>query len=477
MKHFKNKKTISKRKKSSYRLFWILTKLYNLFQQIPKKFIAKNSWHILFITLFLIFFLYQANEINNLYKSNEVYCQDYNQTMLWLKENSSKDSIILTDWQYGPNVATLANRGVVTTTKVYPSETEFTAERYTDATKFFFAISETDAMEIVNKYGITHILVPKTNFQYRTCKYTKICDLNNAGQYLTPDGNLLPEIRNSLIVARMIDGKQFYNFQKVYDSTFFIIYKVIKPSNTQNAGFQDYKNTISHAFQSSLETEKYPDVHGGIIPHHITYAYKIIADFFKSIKGEYDTIIILGPDHFSTSKHSISTSNLDWETPFGNLTSDRKMIRELNLKPDEAAHTYEHSIRTILPFIKYKFPNSKIVPIILNHNTTEQEAIELGKKISKLKNTLVLASVDFSHDPDLGTALEQDSRSIKALQRFKKDEIYSLNLDSKPSILTLLTAMESKNAKKTELINYTNSGQITNDYPKNVGYVSMIFQK
>ncbi|MCG2718343.1 MAG: AmmeMemoRadiSam system protein B [Nanoarchaeota archaeon] len=437
----------------------------------------KRLWHIVFMILFLVFFLYEANRLNQSFSSNKEYDADYNQTMAWLRENSSKSSIILTDWQYGPNVATLANRGVVTTTKVYPSEIKFTAERYKDASKFFFAVSESDAMEIVKKYNITHVLIPKNNFQYVTCKYINICDLNNTSQYFAPDGKLLPEIRNSLIVTRMMYGKRFYNFRKVYDSNFFVIYQVAKPNNIQNDGLQQYKGLIKGAFDNSSETERYSNVYGVILPHHLTYTYQIIADLFKSVKGEFDTIIILGPDHFSISKYNMSTSTLEWETSFGNLTPNGRIIKKLGLKSDEAAHTYEHSVRVMFPFIKYKFPNSKIIPIILNKTLQEQEAIDLGREISKLNDTLLIASIDFSHDSDLDRALEKDYRAIKTIQDFKKNEIYSLDIDSKPALLTLLTAMEYKNTKKIVLLNYTNSGQLTKDYPKNVGYVSMIFQK
>lgn len=436
----------------------------------------KRLWHTIFILFLLAFILYESNKVNQPFKSNEKYEEDYNRTMLWLKENSDESSIILADWFYGPNIATFAGRGVITTTKVYPSEIKFMAERYRDASRFFFAIREDNAMSIIKKYNITHIFVQKKGFQYSMCAYIKICSSDK--QYRTPSGQLLQDIRSKLLVTRMQDGKDFYNFKKIYDSNFFVIYQVVKPEGIKNDGIDQYATgMIKNAVSTSSKTEKYLNVFGMIVPHHLTYASQITADAFKSIKGRYDTIIILGPDHFSSSKYGASTSGLEWETPFGKLMPDREIIKRLDLKFDEAAHIHEHSVRMMLPFIKHKFPDAKIVPIILNESLQEQEAISLGERIGKLDNTLIIASLDFSHDYDLGKALEQDARSIKIIQGFKKDEVYSLNVDSRPSLLALLTAMEHKNAKRTELLNYTNSGQLTKDYPKNVGYISMIFQK
>lgn len=428
----------------------------------------KRGWHIILMIIFLICFLYSADKLNKSFRSNKAYDEDYNETLLWLKENSDAHSVILTDWIYGPNIATFAGKGVVATTKVYPSEIKFVAERYKDASKFFFATSETDAMGIVKKYGATYIFVSKTNFQYKTCRYAGICNSNETTR---------SQIGNEVIIARMQNGAQFYNFEKIYDSKFFAIYKTVQPNSTKNDGLQQYDELIKNALNNSLKTERYSNVYGMILPHHLIYAYQIIADSFDSIEGKYDNVIILGPDHFGSSKNKISASSLEWETSFGKVTPNLKMIGELGLKLDEAAHVHEHSVRVMLPFIKYKFPDAKIVPIILNASLSEQEAVELGKKISQFDKTLIIASVDFSHDYDLEEALKKDAISLRTIQNFEKDKILLLDADSSPSLLALLTAMEIKNAKKTELLNYTNSGQLTEDYPKNVGYAAMIFQK
>lgn len=440
--------------------------------------VKKRLWQIIFIMLILIFFLYQANKLTHLNRSSIEYCEDYTKTMAWLGENSDESSIVLTDWTYGPNVATFAKRGTVTTTKVYPSEIKFVAERYKDASKFFFASSEDDAMNIVRKYSITHMLIPRHHSLYKKCKYIQACGVKEpAGYQSVSDKSLISDTRKGFIVTRMQDGDMFYNFEKVYDSKFFTIYKVVKPKNWQDDGLPEYEDVIKGSFKNAQNSKKYSDVFGIIIPHHLAYSYQITADMFNSLKGNYDTIIILGPDHFSSSKTKVSTSYLDWETSFGRLSPDTGVIKELNLKADEQAHTNEHSVRSILPFVKYKFPDAKVVPIILNKSVSEQEAIDLGKNISRFENTLIIASVDFSHDTNLDAALEQDALAIETIKHFKMENVYSLNIDSKPSLLALLTAMSYKGAKQAELLNYTNSGQLTKDYPKNVGYVSMVFQK
>lgn len=439
--------------------------------------VEKRLWHIIFIVLILVFFLYQANKLTHSSRSSIEYSEDYVKALTWLGENSDESSIVLTDWTYGPNVAAFANRGSVTTTKVYPSEIKFIAERYKNSAKFFFAHSEDDAMAIVRKYGITHILIPRRESLYKKCKYIQLkCDGLPEYQPVS-NKSLTQTTRKEFIATRMQDGDVFYNFEKVYDSKFFTIYKVVKPKSWQDDMMSEYEDLIKDSFKNAQTSKKFYNVFGIITPHHLTYAYPIIADLFDSLEKKYDTIIVLGPDHFGSSKIKVSTSYLDWETSFGRLSPDMKVIEELSLKSDEQAHTNEHSVRSILPFVKYKFPHAKIVPIILNNSLSEQEAIDLGKSISKLENILVIASIDFSHDPNLDKALEQDALSIEAIKHFKTENVYSLNIDSKPSLLALLTTMNYKGAKQAELLNYTNSGQLTNDYPKNVGYVSMVFKK
>jgi len=447
---------------------------------------AKAFFKITFILLFLVISFNQALSTQKLIRNefDKNYAEEFWRVMGWLEKNSNENDVVLAEWDYGHQIAALANRNVIATSKVYPSEVKIVAERYKDISRFFFSTSETSSLAVVNKYNISFVLLNK-NFNYKTCRYINMCNLRNYWKYIEND-DLLPQLRSTLIVTRMLDKKRLDNYNLVFESDNFLIYKVVKNdayyalNKTHYSGFSQYKEAITNSFKTNID-KQYSGVSGGIVPHYIDYAQPIITNFFQQLNNSYKTIIIIGPDHFHTSYKKITASSYNWETPFGILRPNLDIIKKINATIDEFVHIKEHSIRVLLPFIKYKFPNAKIVPIVLRNDLTKNEAINLGHEISKLtdNNTLVIASIDFSHiqPPDKNLSIKQDTKSFKVIQNFEIDAVDTLSLDSKPSLIALLTIMKDANSTKTRLFNLTNSALLNSSTKQSVGFISLIFMR
>jgi poly-gamma-glutamate synthesis protein (capsule biosynthesis protein) len=183
----------------------------------------------------------------------------------------------------------------------------------------------------------------------------------------------------------------------------------------------------------------------GIIPHHLL-ASDMIAEFFYNLRGkEYDTIILLGPNHFNAGNFDITVSKYNWQTPYGILESDEDVLDELlglnGAGISEEVFEKEHSMTSEVSFIKKTFGKAKIAPVVLKPGITSRQAEALAEKIfkiSKIKKILVLASVDFSHYKDSLTAQENDKESIDAIKYFDFGKIYNLDIDSPASIYTAL---------------------------------------
>lgn len=194
--------------------------------------------------------------------------------------------------------------------------------------------------------------------------------------------------------------------------------------------------------QNDLPTN---NIVSGIIPHHLLAA-DLIADFFNNLSGEnFDTVVLLGPNHFSTGNSDIISSSYSWQTPYGVLSPDNDIFNTLsqsiNIEIDETAIDKEHSITSEVAFIKKTFPQAEFLPIILKTNINQAVANNLAEalfNISKDKKILVLASVDFSHYKTNAEAQIDDAHSIQALETANLDKIYDLALDSPASIFTLL---------------------------------------
>lgn len=209
-------------------------------------------------------------------------------------------------------------------------------------------------------------------------------------------------------------------------------------------------------------------IYGGIIPHHLIVKDKIAA-FFESIaNNNYETIVLMGPNHAAAGQNDIIISQSKWQTPYGELRPDLDLIANLNeLNPGRGENLFasEHSISSLVGFIKRSFPNAKLVPIIIKPNTTKKTCDRLAnnlKKYTNLDKTLVLASVDFSHYQPANVADWHDQKSLNVIEDFDYDNLYNLEIDSPSTIYTLLKYLDLGGVKKSKLIFSTNSGNLMN---------------
>lgn len=207
-------------------------------------------------------------------------------------------------------------------------------------------------------------------------------------------------------------------------------------------------------------------VYGGIIPHHLIVKDKIAAFFSGIEKYDYENIILIGPNHFSAGKSNIILSQARWETPYGTLEPNFDLINKLSAGSniEESPFASEHSISGLVGFIKKSFPNAKFTPIILKSWASEKDCETLAKSIFENVNkekTLVVATVDFSHYMPSAVADFHDLKSNAVIENFDYEKIFDLEIDSPPSIFTLLKYLELQNAQRSKLIFSTNSGKLT----------------
>ncbi len=238
----------------------------------------------------------------------------------------------------------------------------------------------------------------------------------------------------------------------------------------------------------SGNTPKGP-VKGGIVPHHLL-AGKMISAFFRDLaKDPPGTIILIAPNHNLIGDSEVHTSTADWATTFGTLEADRELaavlIDKLKASENNTLMEDEHSISALIPYIKYYIPDAKIVPVLLHGNYTQRDSKELGgllaEIISDRPDAVILASIDFSHYLDVNKADKMDEKTLAAISSWNMDEISMMsndNLDSVPSVITLLTAMDTVGAKGIEVKGHSNSSRITNSgYDYTTSYYTMFFRK
>jgi len=176
----------------------------------------------------------------------------------------------------------------------------------------------------------------------------------------------------------------------------------------------------------------------GVVPHHLV-ARGIIENFFQYIssKRKPQNIILLGPDHFNaTNLAGKSFISVDSDTKeFHSLAVNNYLLQKLNnhdLAFDSSTVNFDHGITALLPYIKKYFPESGILPIIISSTASKEDVGKLIKTINIYagSQTIIIASVDFSHYLPPKAADFHDVKSIATLLNFKENDFENLEVDS-----------------------------------------------
>lgn len=232
-----------------------------------------------------------------------------------------------------------------------------------------------------------------------------------------------------------------------------------------------YKNDLlmwKHLVGSEPAAEFKTQPAGIILPHHAMVGREIgrmWAGVAQTISPR--TIFILCPNHFETSPAEVVTAyNCSWNTVFGTVETERNLCMKLADEGlaviHDASFTPEHGIFIHAPFIKYHFPDAKIVPILFrwhnDRNTNNRIAEWLNEKAGP--ESLIVASVDFSHYQPVEVADLHDQKSYSSIMNFLPDAVYDCEIDSPSSIYTLMKVMEKRGNQNVERVMHTNSDRI-----------------
>jgi MEMO1 family protein len=254
-----------------------------------------------------------------------------------------------------------------------------------------------------------------------------------------------------------------------------------------NSRFFEYKDAIQKAIGESdkknpaLENQ---EVRIGITSHHLPTAAPLIADLYRTLAnsgGSRNTFVIIGPDHFERCPERITLGKEGFETPFGKIGIDEKIENALEsggFRTSDQCLEGEHSIGVQSIFIKYFFPEAKIVPIILSSSARDSEIKNLEDILFKNSQSLtIIISVDFSHHNDFKEAMRLDRITEKMIQKMDSDSLDLKYVDSPPSLKIAIGLAQKMGYNQAEVISRANTFDFTNKPQDVTGYMSIAFKK
>jgi AmmeMemoRadiSam system protein B len=218
----------------------------------------------------------------------------------------------------------------------------------------------------------------------------------------------------------------------------------------------------------------------GVVAPHAGYPYsgEVAAWAYSAIPASFaGTFILIGPSHrgFRTS-----ISRVPWETPLGIVDNDPEIASVLDIEADEISHQDEHSLEVQVPFIKYRFPRARIVPILMGDQDYGSAGLLAERVLESVRRTnrddvRFVASSDFSHYVPAAQARENDRYAIGALESLDVPEFYRRVAEKKVSacgvgpIAAVCQVCRALGARSGKLLRYATSGDVTGD-PTVVGY-------
>lgn len=213
-----------------------------------------------------------------------------------------------------------------------------------------------------------------------------------------------------------------------------------------------------------------------IVPHAgYIYSGKIAAVGYKLLQtcelANLQTVLLLGPSHF-TRFYGAATLHVDfWQTPLGQVPSSKLIATILQsplLQNLPDAHQMEHSLEVQLPFLQSVLKEFSIFPIITGDVDYQELAQFLLKYMEKFD--FIIASSDLSHYYPYEQAIELDSIAHQAITSMNLEKMERrVEACGKTAILTLMQLAKELNWKSI-LLDYCNSGDTAGDKESVVGY-------
>jgi AmmeMemoRadiSam system protein B len=225
-----------------------------------------------------------------------------------------------------------------------------------------------------------------------------------------------------------------------------------------------------------------------IVPHAgYMYSGRVAAHAYKLIAHEdFNRVIMIGPSHRYGFKGISVNLQSGYQTPLGTVKVDEVLARKLiaagpDIKWIPRAHALEHSLEIQLPFLQTVLKDFKIIPIIMGQQdlrTCAELASILAKVIERPDRTLLLASTDLSHFHNYGRAMKLDAVFTEYVKTNDPQGLSRALASGQceacgggPAVTVMMTANHLK-AARAVILEYANSGDVTGDKQRVVGYLS-----
>jgi MEMO1 family protein len=199
--------------------------------------------------------------------------------------------------------------------------------------------------------------------------------------------------------------------------------------------------------------------------------------------------VVLGVRHYPRGEPAAIFSTGAWRTPLGDAPIDETLAEALReacplLRKDVVAHSAEHSLEVQLPFLQVLAPGFAFVPVALGTARFES-LVSVGEAIAQVlearEDLLLLTTSDLNHYEDDATTRIKDRKAIEQLLAMDPRGLYDtcqreeISMCGLGPAVAMLTALNALRVRRSDLVKYATSADVSGDRSAVVGYAGMIF--
>jgi MEMO1 family protein len=221
----------------------------------------------------------------------------------------------------------------------------------------------------------------------------------------------------------------------------------------------------------------------GLIAPHAGYAYSgiVAAHAYRLLDNRhFDIVAVISPSHRYYGGNLLVSSKGYYRTPLGLVEVAHDLVRDIGsqvrLEPVERED--EHSLEIQLPFLQHQLGSFRLLPIMLQDQTFGL-ASRLGRALAATlagKHALLVASTDLSHFHTYDRAVALDRVALADMARFDPEGLdrdvaaHATEACGYGAVSAVLVAARAAGADKVTVLKYANSGDVTGERNRVVGY-------
>ncbi len=264
--------------------------------------------------------------------------------------------------------------------------------------------------------------------------------------------------------------------------------KNVRPSVIAGTWYPGTRGELERTIDGFLANVENGRVDGeliGLISPHAGYIYsgQVAAYAYKQLQGlSFDTVAVISPVHRMYVGRFAVTDKAYYETPLGLIEINAELVEAVDRQVDlnQVRRDEEHSLEIQLPFLQRVLGEFKLTPIMMgDHSLASCQALAqaLAQALDGQK-ALLVASTDLSHYHDYDTAVRLDRIVLDYIEAYDPEGLAQALERGRceacgggPVVAAMLAA-KALGADKAQVLRYANSGDVTGDRWRVVGYAA-----